>query len=121
MESSDLKNAQNCIEKALRLAQEKNEKHWEGISKIWLGRISGKTERVLGRRGEEYISQGISMLNALKVKPWCAQGYLFLGELYADTGSKEKALENLKRAKGMFQEMGMDYWLGETRKIVGRL
>jgi tetratricopeptide (TPR) repeat protein len=120
-ESSDLKNAQNCIEEALRLAQEKNEKHWEGISKIWLGRISGKTERALGRRGEEYICQGIRMLNALKVKPWCAQGYLFLGELYADTGSKEKALENLKRAKGMFQEMGTDYWLGETRKIMGRL
>jgi len=29
-----------------------------------------------------------------------------LGELYTDTGQKEKALEHLKKAEERFQEMG---------------
>jgi len=37
-------------------------------------------------------------------------GYLFLGELYADRGQGEKA-----------QEMGMDYWLARTQEVLGRL
>ncbi len=48
-------------------------------------------------------------------------GYLFLGELYLDTGQKEKALENLKKAGGMFKEMGMDYWLAKTDEVLKRL
>ena len=48
-------------------------------------------------------------------------GYLFLVELYTDAGQREKALENLKKAKGMFQEMGMDYWLAKTREVLGKL
>jgi len=35
-----------------------------------------------------------------------APGYLALGELHADAGHKEKALENLKKAGSMFEEMG---------------
>jgi hypothetical protein len=33
----------------------------------------------------------------------------------------EKALENLKKAEGMYQEMGLDYWLGKTQEVLGRL
>jgi len=44
-----------------------------------------------------------------------------MGELYTDRGKKEEALENLKNAEGMFQEMGMDYWLTKTQEILDRL
>jgi hypothetical protein len=37
--------------------------------------------------------------------------------LYANADQKEKALETLKKAETMFQEMGMDYWLAETRRF----
>ncbi|MBW1854235.1 MAG: hypothetical protein JRJ00_06085, partial [Deltaproteobacteria bacterium] len=56
-----------------------------------------------------------------KLKPCSAQGYLFLGELYTETGQKEKSLENLKKAEGMFKEMGMDYWLTKMHVIQDRL
>jgi hypothetical protein len=46
-----------------------------------------------------------------------AQGHLFLGELYAHGGQEEKALEHLKKAETMFQEMGMEYWLAVARKV----
>jgi hypothetical protein len=53
-------------------------------------------------------------------KPHSAQGYLFLGELYLDTGQREKALENLKKAGAMFKEMGMDCWLAKTPEVLDR-
>jgi len=57
----------------------------------------------------------------LKIKTFYNQGYLFLGELYADIGQKDLALENLKKAESMFQEMGMDYWLRKTQEVLERL
>jgi len=36
-------------------------------------------------------------------------------------GQREKALETLKKATGMFQEMGMDYWLHRTQEVLERL
>ena len=41
--------------------------------------------------------------------------------LHAKAGQKEKALENLKKAETMFQEMDMDYWLVETQKVLAEL
>ena len=70
---------------------------------------------------EKYILQGIKKLDELGNKPTCAHGYLYLGELHADRGRKDTALENVVKAEGMFQEMGMDYWLRQTREVLGRL
>jgi len=120
-DSGDLKNAKNCVREALRLSQNHNAKDTEGISKIWLGRILVKAETSQAGKWEEHILQGIKICNELKIKPFSAQGYLFLGELHADTGQREKALANLKKAEGMFQEMGMDYWLAQTQEVLGRL
>jgi len=69
-------------------------------------------------KAEEHILKGMKILDELGTKPYYAQGHLFLGELYADGGQKEKALGNLKKAEAMFQEMGMDYWLARTKKLL---
>jgi tetratricopeptide (TPR) repeat protein len=120
-DSGDLKNAQLFIEESLKLSQENGEKEAEGLSRIWLGRILGKADNSQVGKGEEYILEGIKILEDLKLKPLSTGGYLFLGELYADIGQREKALENLKMAEGMFQEMGTDYWLAKTQETLGRL
>ena len=70
---------------------------------------------------EEYILKGIKMLEELKTQPYLSTGYLWLGELYADMGQREKALENLKKAEEMFKEMGMDYWLSRTHEVLKRV
>jgi hypothetical protein len=59
----------------------------------------------------------MKIADELKTKPAYAQGHLFLGELYAHAVWKEKALEHLTQAEAMFQDMGMDYWLAEARKV----
>ena len=47
-----------------------------------------------------------------------------MGEIYADIGRKDKALENLKTAESMFKEMDMNhsnYWIIKTQEAIGRL
>jgi tetratricopeptide (TPR) repeat protein len=109
------------IDEALILASKNNEKDIEGNSKIWLGRILGKTDPNQFDRAEESILKGINILEKLRLKPHSSQGYLYLGEFYTDIGQKEKAKENLKKAERMFQEMGMDYWLAKTQEVLNRL
>jgi hypothetical protein len=41
--------------------------------------------------------------------------------MYADTGQKDKALETLRTADKLFQEMGMDYWLAKTQEVLESL
>jgi class 3 adenylate cyclase/tetratricopeptide (TPR) repeat protein len=113
----DLKNARSFTDEALRLSQKNSERHMEGLSWILLGRILGRTETAQIHKAEQYMLQGMKMLDELKLKPFYAQGHLHLGELYANAGQKEKAVENLKSAETRFQEIGMDYWLNRTRKV----
>jgi hypothetical protein len=44
-----------------------------------------------------------------------------IGEVYAESGRPEEALKNLKKAEGMFRDMGMDYWLGKAQEVLARL
>ena len=81
----------------------------------------GKTDPSQSDMAAEYILKGIKILDDLKIKPWCAEGYLYLGELYASTGNKEVALNNLRKAESIFQEIGMDYFLSKTQEILSRL
>jgi tetratricopeptide (TPR) repeat protein len=116
--SGDLKDALGFIEKALQLSQKNTQKIVEGRSWIWMGRIVGRSDPSRKDKAEQYILRGINILEKLKLKPFFTEGRLFLGEFYLDTGEKEKAMETLKEAETMFQEMEMDYWLAKTKKVM---
>jgi tetratricopeptide (TPR) repeat protein len=117
----DQKSSRSAIEEALKISQNNSEKHLEGRSWAFLGRILGKADLSQSDTAAKYILKGIKMLNELKIKPWYAEGYLYLGELYASTGNREDALNNLRKAESMFQEIGMDYYLFKTQEILSRL
>jgi tetratricopeptide (TPR) repeat protein len=119
-ESEGFQIAKDCAEKALMLSRKLGYKDFDGISQIWLGRILTKAETTL-RIGEQHIVKGTKICNEQELKPWTAQGYLFMGDLYAGRGENGKALENVRKAEGMFKEMGMDYWLGKTCEVRERL
>ncbi len=120
-DSGDLKSALGFTEEALQLAQSNGEKWLEANSRILLGRVLGRAEKTRVGEAEESILQGIRILDERKLKPSSSLGYLFLGELYADAGQREKALESLKKAEGAFKEMGMDYWLRRTEQVLDRV
>jgi tetratricopeptide (TPR) repeat protein len=110
-----------CAEESLELARDNDEKWPLAMSWIFLGMVLGKADKSQCNQAEEYMLQGIKLYNKWKLRPLCSEGYLYLGELYADTGQKGKALENLKRAASEFQEMGMDYWLSRTQEVLERV
>jgi tetratricopeptide (TPR) repeat protein len=109
------------LEKALQLAQKNNEKEAEGYCRIMLGWMLGKVDPSNQHEAEDCVLKGIEMCETLKLRPVYSIGYLNLGELYTDSGQREKAFENLKRAERLFQEMGMIYWLFKVREVLGRL
>jgi len=120
-EKGELDKAQDCAEKALELSQKNNERLHEGLSRLYLGRALGKRDSSQKGKAEEYILQGIKILEKLKLRPRIAEGYFILGELYANTGMKEKAIKNLKKAESMDKEMERDYWLKRTQEVLARL
>jgi len=121
IEEGDLENALTNAKEALKLAINNNHRSYELQSQFLLGRVLGKLDPSEIDKAEEHILQGIKIADELKARPSCSIGYLRLGELYADTGQAEKALEALKMAKGMMQEMGMDYYLRRTQEVLQRV
>jgi class 3 adenylate cyclase/tetratricopeptide (TPR) repeat protein len=116
----DLKSARSCIEAALDWSQKLGQKHWEGFAKIISGKILAESAMLQAAKAEASQLEGIDILNLLGMRPYCAQGYLYLGEFYVGTGRTQLATKNLKKAERMFRQMGMDYWLRKTEEALSR-
>ena len=61
------------------------------------------------------------MAEEMKLRPLLTQGYVYLGEIFEIAGRNNEAIENLKVAEKMGQEMGMGYWLTRTQDALERL
>ena len=117
LESGDLKEARNLLEKSLKTARKHGEKCQEGRTLAEIGGVIGKIESDQKKiaKAIEYIDKGIKLLRELGTKPFLARGYLILGEHYLRVNNTEMAIENLKKAHTMFQEMEMDFWSNKTQ------
>ena len=109
--SGDLLKAQSSAEEAVRLAQQNSEKVYEGFSWLVLGAVLGASDPSNTTKAEECLLKGIAMEEEIGVKAFSCLGHFFLGQHYASSGQREKALEHLAAARAMFQEMGMGFWL----------
>jgi len=117
----DLKSSQNFIEQGLSISQKKRERHVEGASWVWLGRILGKADQSQFDKAEECILGGIEILDEMKIQPWLSEGYLYLGELFAGMGHTDKAFEFVKKAEAIFENVGMDFWLARAYVVYADL
>jgi len=116
-----LETAKSYIEKSLKAAYDRGSRFWEAWWRVWLARTYNWAEVSEVTQAEASLQQSIEVLGELEMKPWCAIAYSELGAFCADTGQKEAATENLKKAEGMMQEMGMDYWLRRTQEVLERV
>ena len=121
LDLGDLEAARGHIEESLKLAKKQGERDQEGRSTVALGRVIAKADRSQIAKAEGLILEGIDILEELKLKTYQAEGYLCLGEVYADMGHKEKGLRTLNKAEGMFREMGMEYYVAKAEKALERL
>ena len=121
LELNDLTKALFHAEEAINYAKKNKERHWEALSLLQLGMVGWKSQKIKIDEAEQHIRQGIRIVNELGMKPFEMVGYLYLGELFTYVNEREKALEILKRTEKAFQEMGMDYWLSRTRKVLAKM
>ena len=109
--SGDLASAQSCAEESLRLAQQYDERVFEGFAWSVLGAVLGTVEPSRSGQVEEYLLKGIAITEEIGARTFACPGHLFLGQYYASIGQREKAREHLTTACSMSQEMGMDFWM----------
>ena len=120
-DSGDLENAERTIQEGLELSVRHGAKGIEPSARIWMGRILAKKKEPAFEMAEESLLHGIRIAEERRYRSFMAEGHLFLGELYSARGQGEKAREHLKRAEGMFQDMGMDYWLPQVKTALREL
>jgi len=121
LELNDLEEALFHAEEAVKIAKQNKERHWEAVSLWQLGMVGWVSNKIEIDEAEQNIRQGIRILNELEMKAFEMMGYLYLGELFTYANEREKALEILKTAEKAFQEMGMDYWLSRTQKVLASI
>jgi tetratricopeptide (TPR) repeat protein len=113
--------AQFNVQEALKLSQKFGAVGHEASSRLWSGRIAGKINPHNPAEAEGDIRLGMKILEERGLKPYLSQGYFFLGELYANSGRKDEALENLNKALSMCLEMGIGYWPEKIQEVLDRL
>jgi len=120
----DLDGAMESAGEALNLSREFGARAFEPLALVTLGRIAGEADPSQVEVAEGYIRQGIAMSEEMKGKWGSACGYQYLGETFEIAGRREEALENLRKAEEMYQEMGVSpksYWLTRAREALTRL
>ena len=122
--AGDLERARECAEEALRFSQECNSKNCEGMSRVLLGCMVEEMTPAIIEEAQHQIRHGISILEDCKVKAMSAIGYILLGEFLANAGRKEEAVESLKKAESLYQEMEVtpqSHWLIRTKDALKKL
>jgi tetratricopeptide (TPR) repeat protein len=122
--SGDLRRARECVEEALRISQECNNKACEGMARVLLGCMVEEKAPSIIEEAQRQIRHGISILEDCKIKGWSTVGYLHLGEFLANADRKEEAVESLKKAEALYREMEVtpqSYWLTRTKDALKKL
>jgi tetratricopeptide (TPR) repeat protein len=122
--TGNLGRARECAEEALKISQECNGKPPEGMAWVLLGCMVEEMTPDIIEEAEQQIRHGISIWEELKLKLWSPVGYLHLGEFLANAGRKEEAMESLKKAEALYQEMEItseSHWLTRTKDAMARL
>lgn len=120
----NLEESEKYVQECKKLSGKIHCKQWHALAKMWLGRIWSRRDLSLRTSAEEYILDGMGVLEGLGIELFLPQAHLFLGELYMRTGEHEKALKHLSEAEKGFQKMGPagnQYWLRQTREVVEKV
>jgi tetratricopeptide (TPR) repeat protein len=117
----DIDKAVSYTHEAIELSIKMSSMSAEGIAKLSMGRVLGKNKALDNHEALRYILEGKKICDELQLRPQIVDGYFYLGELYSDSGEYEKALEQLKRAEGEYQAMGIDYSLSFCKSLIGKV
>jgi MalT-like TPR region len=85
------------------------------------GRSPSPRTRLDLRAAETRYRQALVLATELEMRPLVAHCHLGLGQVFRQTGERERAQEHLHTAVTMFRAMDMGFWLekveAETREL----
>jgi tetratricopeptide (TPR) repeat protein len=121
LQLGNLEQAQVHAEEGVNLSRANNQRDFEALAEIYLGRAicAGGSGRFY--EAKEHILRGIETFEELKMKPYTAVAHFHLGELSTSSGRTEEAMEHLQEAEARFRQMGMDDWLGKAQEALAKL
>jgi len=120
----DRERAREYAKEALGVSQESSNKGAEGLACILLGCLTEEMTLAAIEKALNQIRHGISILEDYELELFRAAGYLLLGEFLIDADRKEEALESLRKAESLYQEMKItseSYWLARTQDALRKL
>jgi len=119
-EANQISRSKKFFQSALKLSKRYSEKWIEGLSTAFLAIVLNRMNRHLHSFPgmDVNIREGIKILENRKILPWSTVGYYILGKLYSYNDHPKGAMEYLKKAENLFNEMGMEYWLNHTQKAL---
>lgn len=100
---------------ALDLARKHKERANEAIALQVLAEIVTAAEILDAKSAHEHYASSIALASQLGMQPLVAHCHFGLGRLYRRTEAPELARTHLELAFGMYQDMGMRYWLERAR------
>ena len=98
-------------DRALGLVRERGERGHEAWALRLLGEVASYHDDPDVATAEAHYGAAMTLASELGMRPLVAHCHLGLGKLYRRTGDDAKGQEHLTTAKGMYREMGMDFWL----------
>ena len=120
-ELGDMTKAREDAELALQCALNNDEKQVQGLTRAWLGRVLAATGHRQAGTAEDMLLQGIRQLRDLEILTQEAMCTMWLGELHAENGRPDQAMQILNRADAMFRDLRMIHWQRRTARAMERL
>jgi tetratricopeptide (TPR) repeat protein len=109
-----LEEAHALAESALTLAREHQERGNEAYAHRLLGRIAVHRHPPERALAEAHYQQALALAGELGMRPLVAHCHLGLGQLYVNTGQRERADIELTAATDIYRALGMSFWLPQV-------
>jgi tetratricopeptide (TPR) repeat protein len=116
-----LEEAHVLAERALALAREHQERGNQVYALHLLGDIAAQREPPEAEQAAAYYRQALALAEELGMRPLQAHCHLCLGTLYATTGPREQASDELSAAIDLYRAMDMTFWLLQAEAALAQV
>ncbi len=119
LRKGDVQEAKDNAEEALQTAMDMSAKMEEGISQRVLAMVHKEEGNWSG--SEKEFQRAIEKLKEGGDREELAETYLEYGLMWKEKSEEKKAEKHLKKARSIFEEMGMELWVEKTEEGLGSL
>jgi class 3 adenylate cyclase/tetratricopeptide (TPR) repeat protein len=116
-----LSSAQALAERALKLAQDRQERGNHAWALRLLGRLAAHGDVTHIAQASDYYEQALALADELGMRPLQAHCHLGLGSLYARAGQWQQAHTALATAIELYRAMQMTFWLPQVEAVLAQV